>query len=55
MPRSTGLAQRASLRRPPVAFALVRGGKVKRLVQYLDREHALADLGLAPEAGSQHS
>ncbi len=27
----------------------VRGGKVSRLVIYLDREHALADLGLTPE------
>ena len=30
----------------------VRGGKVTALVQYLEREHALADLGLDPEPGT---
>jgi hypothetical protein len=31
----------------------VRGGKVAKFVAYNDSEHALADLGLAPEGDSQ--
>lgn len=33
----------------------VREGNVVRLAIYYDREHALGDVGLAPEAGSPHA
>ena len=33
----------------------IRGGRVMRLVMYFDPARALADLGLATEAGSPHS
>ena len=33
----------------------VRGGKVTKLVVYMDAEHALADLGIASDSGPAHS
>jgi ketosteroid isomerase-like protein len=33
----------------------IREGRVTRAVVYFDREHALAELGLAPEAGSSRT
>jgi hypothetical protein len=32
----------------------IRSSKVKKIVQYFNREHAFADLGLASETGSAH-
>jgi ketosteroid isomerase-like protein len=43
------------MRAEGAAMFQIRSGKVTRLVHYYDRERALADLGLAPEAGSPES
>jgi ketosteroid isomerase-like protein len=37
------------MRSEGAALFHVRGGKVSKIVDYFDREHAFADLGLAPE------
>ncbi len=48
--RTSGL-DLGQVRTEGVALFHVRGGKVTRLVNYMDRERALADLDLAPKAG----
>jgi ketosteroid isomerase-like protein len=49
--KSSGL-ELGQMRAKAATLFHVRGGKVSRLVIYFDRERAVADLGLAPEAGS---
>ena len=52
--KTSGLEVR-QMRTEGAALFQFRGGKVTMLVVYWDRERALADLGLAPPAGSQGS
>jgi ketosteroid isomerase-like protein len=49
--KSSGL-ELGQMRAKAATLFHVRDGKVSRLVVYFDRERAVADLGLAPEAGS---
>jgi ketosteroid isomerase-like protein len=49
--KTSGL-ELGGLRTPAAALVHVRDGKVVRLVLYIDRERALTNLGLAPEAGA---
>jgi ketosteroid isomerase-like protein len=50
--KSSGL-EASQIRTEGAQLFHVREGKVTRLVQYLDRDGAFDDLGLAPETGSQ--
>jgi ketosteroid isomerase-like protein len=52
--KTSGL-ELAQMRAKGASVFHFRGGKVTRIVIYLDREGALADLGLAPEASSSGS
>ena len=54
MARSSGRGRTSGLEisQPRANLFYLHGGKVTRAVFYWDRDHALAELGLAPEAGS---
>jgi ketosteroid isomerase-like protein len=52
--RTSGL-EVGQMRTKGASLFHVRGGKVTRLVNYFDQDHALVDLGLAPEAGRPRS
>jgi hypothetical protein len=48
-------ASRADCLQVQSRIGVLSGGKVTRLVSCVDPEHALADLGLAPETGASGS
>jgi hypothetical protein len=50
--KTSGLELGGVMRVEGASLFHLRGGKVTRLVQYRNRDRALADLGLAPDAGS---
>ena len=52
--KTSGLEVR-QMRTEGAALFHLRGGKVTRVVVYWDRERALADVGLDPQAGSPGS
>jgi ketosteroid isomerase-like protein len=49
--KTSGLEVR-QMRTEGAALFHLRGGRVRRLVVYWDREHGLAELGLGPEPGA---